>query len=131
MLPLSVAHILLAAIVALSILMMLIRPRGIAEVYWISGGAVLLAALRRCTWSSKSVAAWTNGLRPSNSAPLSPAAPSTLASKERCLLMSHQSSNRPVLKESMEITAMETVERSADKTGQIPAWEHGNDGLNR
>ena len=46
MLPLSVAHILLPSIVAASILMMLIRPRGIAEVYWISAGAVLLIALR-------------------------------------------------------------------------------------
>jgi len=46
MLPLSVAHILLPSVVAVSILMMLIRPRGIAEVYWISGGAVLLVALR-------------------------------------------------------------------------------------
>jgi arsenical pump membrane protein len=46
MLPLSVAHILLPAIVAISILLMLIRPRGVAEVYWISGGAALLVALR-------------------------------------------------------------------------------------
>lgn len=46
MLPLSVAHILLPSVVAVSILMMLIRPRGIAEVYWISAGAVLLIALR-------------------------------------------------------------------------------------
>jgi arsenical pump membrane protein len=46
MLPLSVAHILLPSIVAVSILMMLIRPRGIAEVYWIGAGAVLLIVLR-------------------------------------------------------------------------------------
>jgi arsenical pump membrane protein len=46
MLPLSVAHILLPCIVAVSILLMLIRPRGIAEVYWVSGGAGLLVALR-------------------------------------------------------------------------------------
>jgi arsenical pump membrane protein len=46
MLPLSIAHILLPAIVAVSILMMLIRPRGIAEVYWISGGALLLVVSR-------------------------------------------------------------------------------------
>jgi arsenical pump membrane protein len=39
-------HILLPAIVALSILLMLIRPRGISEVWWISGGALLLLALR-------------------------------------------------------------------------------------
>src|SRR5277367_1589636 len=46
MLPLSVAHTLLPAIVGVSILLMLIRPRGIAEVYWIGGGAVLLIVLR-------------------------------------------------------------------------------------
>lgn len=46
MLPLSIAHILLPAIVGVSILLMLIRPRGIAEVYWIGGGAVLLIVLR-------------------------------------------------------------------------------------
>src|SRR5271156_3303522 len=46
MLPLSVAPILLPAIVGVSILLMLIRPRGIAEVYWIGGGAVLLVVLR-------------------------------------------------------------------------------------
>ena len=40
------AHILLAVIVALSILLMLVRPRGIAEAYWIGGGALLLVALR-------------------------------------------------------------------------------------
>jgi arsenical pump membrane protein len=46
MLPLSVAHILLPSLVAVSILLMLVRPRGIAEVYWISGGAVCLVVLR-------------------------------------------------------------------------------------
>ncbi|HWG19526.1 MAG TPA: arsenic transporter [Terracidiphilus sp.] len=40
------AHILLAAIVVLSILLMLVRPRRIAEVYWIAAGAVLLLVLR-------------------------------------------------------------------------------------
>jgi arsenical pump membrane protein len=40
------APILLIAIVVLSILLMLIRPRRIAEVYWIGGGAVLLVLLR-------------------------------------------------------------------------------------
>jgi arsenical pump membrane protein len=40
------AHILLAAIVALSIVLMLIRPRGIAEVYWVGSGALLLVFLR-------------------------------------------------------------------------------------
>lgn len=40
------AHVLLAAIVAISILLMLLRPRGIAEVYWIGAGVLLLLALR-------------------------------------------------------------------------------------
>jgi arsenical pump membrane protein len=44
--PPNLAHLLLPAIVALSILLMLLRPRGIAEVWWISGGALLLLALR-------------------------------------------------------------------------------------
>src|SRR6202044_3768974 len=39
-------HIVLALIVALSILLMLIRPRDIAEVYWVGGGALLLLILR-------------------------------------------------------------------------------------
>ncbi len=46
MLSPAVAHILLLVIVALSILLMLIRPRGIAEVYWIGSGALLLILLR-------------------------------------------------------------------------------------
>jgi len=40
------AHILLIAIVALSIVLMLARPRRIAEVYWIGAGALLLILLR-------------------------------------------------------------------------------------
>jgi len=40
------AYILLIAIVAASILLMLLRPRRIAEVYWIGAGALLLVALR-------------------------------------------------------------------------------------
>lgn len=40
------AHLLLAAIVIVSILLMLIRPKGVPEVFWIGGGAVLLVALR-------------------------------------------------------------------------------------
>jgi len=44
--PAQVAHVVLPCIVAVSILLMLIRPRGIAEVWWISGGAFLLIALR-------------------------------------------------------------------------------------
>lgn len=46
MMPVSLAHILLTLIVAASILLMLIRPRGIAEVYWVGGGALLLILLR-------------------------------------------------------------------------------------
>ena len=44
--PAQVAHVVLPCIVAFSILLMLISPRGIAEVWWISGGAFLLIALR-------------------------------------------------------------------------------------
>jgi arsenical pump membrane protein len=44
--PIALAHILLPVIVAISILLMLVRPRGVAEVWWISGGALLLVALR-------------------------------------------------------------------------------------
>ena len=40
------AQVLLPLIVAASILLMLIRPRGIPEVWWISAGALLLLALR-------------------------------------------------------------------------------------
>jgi arsenical pump membrane protein len=39
-------NILQSLIVGLSILLMLTRPRGIAEVYWVGGGAVLLVLLR-------------------------------------------------------------------------------------
>ena len=46
MLSPAVAHILLPSIVAVSILLMLIRPRGIPEVYWVGGGAALLVLLR-------------------------------------------------------------------------------------
>lgn len=42
----ALAHILLPVIVGLSILLMLVRPRGIAEVYWVGGGALLLILLR-------------------------------------------------------------------------------------
>jgi arsenical pump membrane protein len=42
----SVSHILLALIVGISMLLMLIRPRNIPEVYWIGGGAILLIAFR-------------------------------------------------------------------------------------
>jgi arsenical pump membrane protein len=40
------AHVVLPGIVGVSILLMLVRPRGVREVWWISGGAVLLVALR-------------------------------------------------------------------------------------
>jgi arsenical pump membrane protein len=46
MMPIAFAHILLPAIVAISIVLMLVRPRGIAEAWWVSGGALLLIALR-------------------------------------------------------------------------------------
>jgi arsenical pump membrane protein len=46
MIPISIAHVILPCIVAISILLMLIRPRGIPEVWWISVGAFLLVALR-------------------------------------------------------------------------------------
>jgi arsenical pump membrane protein len=46
LIPDHIAHIVLPCIVAISILLMLIRPRGIPEVWWISGGALLLIALR-------------------------------------------------------------------------------------
>jgi len=40
------AHILLSLIVGISIVLMLIRPRNIPEVYWIAGGVLLLLVLR-------------------------------------------------------------------------------------
>ena len=40
------AHLVLILIVAASIFLMLVRPRGIAEVYWIGAGAVALVVLR-------------------------------------------------------------------------------------
>ena len=46
MFPPFAAHSLLILIVALSILLMLVRPRGIAEAWWIGAGAVLLVVLR-------------------------------------------------------------------------------------
>lgn len=46
MIPSPIAHILLPAIVLISLVLMLVRPRGITEFWWISGGAVLLIALR-------------------------------------------------------------------------------------
>jgi arsenical pump membrane protein len=46
MIAAAAAPILLSLVVAASILLMLLRPRGIAEVYWIGSGALLLIALR-------------------------------------------------------------------------------------
>jgi len=44
--PAEIAHVVLPLIVAVSIALMLTRPRGIPEVWWISGGALLLIVLR-------------------------------------------------------------------------------------
>jgi arsenical pump membrane protein len=46
MIPAGIAHVVLPLIVGICILLMLTRPRGIPEVWWISGGAFLLIALR-------------------------------------------------------------------------------------
>jgi arsenical pump membrane protein len=46
MIPAVIAHVVLPLIVAVSIVLMLTRPRGISEVWWISGGALLLIVLR-------------------------------------------------------------------------------------
>jgi arsenical pump membrane protein len=46
MIPAEIAHVVLPLIAAVSIVLMLTRPRGIPEVWWISGGALLLIALR-------------------------------------------------------------------------------------
>jgi arsenical pump membrane protein len=46
MIPTEIAHVVLPLIVAVSIALMLTRPRGIPEVWWISGGALLLIVLR-------------------------------------------------------------------------------------
>jgi arsenical pump membrane protein len=42
----AMAHLLLPLIVAISILLMLIRPGNIPEVYWVGGGALLVIVLR-------------------------------------------------------------------------------------
>jgi arsenical pump membrane protein len=39
-------HLVLILVVIASVVLMLVRPRGIAEVYWIGGGALLLVGLR-------------------------------------------------------------------------------------
>src|ERR1019366_10104328 len=43
--PTDISHIVLPSIVGVSIWLMLIRPRGIAEVWWVSSGALLLIFL--------------------------------------------------------------------------------------
>lgn len=45
----ALAHVFLSIIVAVSVALMLIRPRGVPEVYWISGGVLLLLGLRLVT----------------------------------------------------------------------------------
>ncbi|HVG26079.1 MAG TPA: arsenic transporter [Acidobacteriaceae bacterium] len=42
----GLAHVLLLSIVAASLLLMLLRPKNLPEVYWVGAGAVLLVALR-------------------------------------------------------------------------------------
>jgi arsenical pump membrane protein len=46
MLPPGTTQVLIVSIIAVSVILMLIRPRGVAEVYWISGGVILLLGLR-------------------------------------------------------------------------------------
>jgi arsenical pump membrane protein len=46
MIPIEIAHVVLPLIVAVSIALMLTRPRGVPEVWWISGGTLLLIVLR-------------------------------------------------------------------------------------
>jgi arsenical pump membrane protein len=46
MFPTEIAHIILPIIVGLSILLMLIRPFNVPEVYWVGSGAILLVVLR-------------------------------------------------------------------------------------
>ncbi len=46
MITTEIGHVVLPLIVAISIALMLTRPRGIPEVWWVSGGALVLIALR-------------------------------------------------------------------------------------
>jgi arsenical pump membrane protein len=46
MLSPALAHLLLWTIIAASVALMLVRPRGVPEVYWIGGGVLLLLLLR-------------------------------------------------------------------------------------
>ena len=45
----ALAHLLILTVVAVSVALMLIRPRGVPEVYWITGGVLLLLGLRLVT----------------------------------------------------------------------------------
>ena len=58
----GVQEILLLVIVGLSIVLMLVRPQDIAEVYWVGGGAILLVVLRLIpvTLAGKAIAEGTN-----------------------------------------------------------------------
>ena len=49
MIPAATGPIVISLVVAISIVLMLIRPRNIPEVYWISAGVVVLLALRLIT----------------------------------------------------------------------------------
>jgi arsenical pump membrane protein len=49
MIPPAIAHVLISLIIAVSIVLMLTRPKNIAEAYWIGGGVLLLLALRLIT----------------------------------------------------------------------------------
>jgi len=42
----ALAHLLLSTIIAVSVALMLVRPRGVPEVYWVGGGVLLLLSLR-------------------------------------------------------------------------------------
>src|SRR5437764_8169868 len=46
MIPAALSHPLLITIVAVSILLMLLRPRNTPEVYWVGSGALLVVLLR-------------------------------------------------------------------------------------
>jgi len=49
MIPAATAPVVISVVVAVSVVLMLIRPRNIPEVYWISAGVVVLLALRLIT----------------------------------------------------------------------------------
>jgi len=51
-------HIALVVIICISILLMLIRPRNISEVYWVGGGVLLLVVFRLVPLRAAERAAW-------------------------------------------------------------------------